>query len=86
MLDVSAPLTAQEVGDGNLNLVFIIENGDNPAETVILKQALPYLRVAGDSWPLTRERMRFETQALLKHGELAPSCRRSTTRIARCRW
>ena len=38
----------------------------------MLKQALPYLRVAGESWPLTRERMRFETQALVKHNELAP--------------
>ena len=38
----------------------------------ILKQALTYLRVAGESWPLTRERMRFEIQALLKHNELAP--------------
>ncbi|MEA3336281.1 MAG: S-methyl-5-thioribose kinase [Chloroflexota bacterium] len=65
-------LSISEVGDGNLNLVFIVENGANPAESVILKQALPYLRVAGDSWPLTRERMRYETQALLKHNELAP--------------
>jgi len=65
-------LVAEEVGDGNLNLVFIIENNDDPRQSVVLKQALPYLRVAGDSWPLTRERMRFETQALLKHNELAP--------------
>jgi len=65
-------LVAKEVGDGNLNLVFIIENSDDPKQSVVLKQALPYLRVAGDSWPLTRERMRFETQALLKHNELAP--------------
>ena len=65
-------LSVSEVGDGNLNLVFIVQNEDNPSESVILKQALPYLRVAGDSWPLTRERMRYETQALLKHNELAP--------------
>lgn len=69
--DFSA-LSVIEVGDGNLNLVFIITNQTNPGESVILKQALPYLRVAGDSWPLTRERMRYETQALLKHNELAP--------------
>ena len=67
-----ADFLVTEVGDGNLNLVFIIENRNNPDETLILKQALPYLRVAGDSWPLTRERMRYETQALLKHDELAP--------------
>ena len=65
-------LSIREVGDGNLNLVFIVENDANCEEAVILKQALPFLRVAGDSWPLTRERMRYETQALLKHNELAP--------------
>jgi 5-methylthioribose kinase len=65
-------LSISEVGDGNLNLVFIVENTANPAESLVLKQALPFLRVAGDSWPLTRERMRYETQALLKHNELAP--------------
>lgn len=65
-------LLVSEVGDGNLNLVFIVQNEANPTESVILKQALPFLRVAGDSWPLTRERMRYETQALLKHNELAP--------------
>ena len=49
----------KEVGDGNVNLVFTVENRDNPQHSVVLKQALPYLRVAGESWPLTRERMRF---------------------------
>lgn len=72
VLPATERLRASEVGDGNLNLVFIIESLDNPEHSVVLKQALPYLRVAGDSWPLTRERMRFETQALLKHNELAP--------------
>ena len=67
-----ARLSAQEVGDGNLNLVFIIENEDDSQQSAVVKQALPYLRVAGDSWPLTRERMRFETQALLLENELAP--------------
>ena len=35
-------LVAKEVGDGNLNLVFIIENNDDPEQSVVLKQALPY--------------------------------------------
>ena len=43
-------LIAREVGDGNLNLVFIIENEKNTLQSAILKQALPYLRVAGESW------------------------------------
>lgn len=66
------PLSASEVGDGNLNQVFIVRDTHEPARTVVVKQALPYLRVAGESWPLTRERMRFESQALIKHNELAP--------------
>ena len=72
LFDKDAELEVREVGDGNLNLVFIVINSKNPEQTVVLKQALPYLRVAGDSWPLTRERMRYETQALLKYNELAP--------------
>ncbi len=66
------PIVVKEVGDGNLNLVFFVELEDDPTQSVVVKQALPYLRVAGDSWPLTRERMRFESQALIKHNELAP--------------
>ena len=67
-----ANLVVEEVGDGNLNMVFIVRNADNDSEKVILKQALTYLRVAGESWPLTRERMRFEIQALLKYNEICP--------------
>lgn len=65
-------LTVEEVGDGNLNMVFIVRNSGKPEENAILKQALPYLRVAGESWPLTRDRMRIEIQALLAHNELVP--------------
>jgi 5-methylthioribose kinase len=75
ILPPGAGLSAREVGDGNLNQVFIVQSrgaDGNPNGSVVLKQALPYLRVAGESWPLTRERMRFETQALVKHNELAP--------------
>jgi 5-methylthioribose kinase len=63
-------LSAVEVGDGNLNQVFILKNGIG--EAAVLKQALPYLRVAGDSWPLTRERVRYETGALQLYNKLAP--------------
>jgi 5-methylthioribose kinase len=47
----------REVGDGNLNLVFIIEG---PAGSVCVKQALPYVRAAGPSWPMPPERAFFE--------------------------
>ena len=48
----------EEVGDGNLNLVFIVHG---PAGSVCVKQALPYVRVAGTSWPMTLERAFFES-------------------------
>lgn len=63
---------AREVGDGNLNLVFIVQSSSFPDDAVIVKQAIPYLRVAGEAWPLSRERMRFESQALLLYHELVP--------------
>ena len=47
----------REVGDGNLNLVFLV---DGPLGAVCVKQALPYVRVAGPSWPMTPERAFFE--------------------------
>jgi len=57
-----------EIGDGNLNFVYIIKNG---AKSVILKQAVPYLRCAGESWPLSRERMNYEIRALETFKSLA---------------
>jgi 5-methylthioribose kinase len=47
----------REVGDGNLNLVFIVEGVDG---SVCVKQALPYVRAAGPSWPMSLERAFFE--------------------------
>jgi 5-methylthioribose kinase len=47
----------REVGDGNLNMVFIVEGR---AGSVCVKQALPYVRVAGPGWPMSPERAYFE--------------------------
>ncbi len=60
----------REVGDGNLNYVYIVTNSNNPEETVVLKQAVPFLRVAGESWPLDIERMNFEVAALIGYAVL----------------
>ena len=59
----------REVGDGNLNLVFIVEG---PAGGVVVKQALPYLRLVGESWPLPLERSWFESMALAEQARAAP--------------
>ena len=61
----------REVGDGNLNLVFILSGPDGPG--LVLKQALPYVRLVGPSWPMTPDRAAKEAQALRLHGALAPA-------------
>lgn len=63
-------VVGQEVGDGNLNLVFkILDNEGN--SRVIVKQALPYVRCVGESWPLTLDRARLEAQILTQHYQYA---------------
>ncbi len=58
-----------EVGDGNLNLVFIVRG---PESGLVVKQALPYVRLVGESWPLPLERAFFEHEALVEHARHAP--------------
>ena len=59
----------REIGDGNLNLVFLVE-GSRAA--VIAKQALPYVRMVGESWPLPLSRSHFEHLALGEQHRLCP--------------
>ena len=67
--DDPARWTVREVGDGNLNLVFIVEG---PAGAVVVKQALPYVRLVGESWPLPLKRAFFEYHALTRQAERDP--------------
>lgn len=62
-------LSCTEIGDGNLNLVFRITDQSNKG--LIVKQALPYAKVIGESWPLTLDRARIESSAMLKQAETA---------------
>jgi 5-methylthioribose kinase len=59
----------REVGDGNLNLVFIVEG---PEGSVVVKQALPYVRLVGESWPLPLRRAYFEYNALIRQSARDP--------------
>lgn len=62
---------ALEVGDGNLNLVFKILDQQGKSR-VIVKQALPYVRCVGESWPLTLDRARLEAETLIEHYKYSP--------------
>jgi 5-methylthioribose kinase len=64
-----AAWSISEVGDGNLNLVFIVRGTSGG---IAVKQALPYVRLVGESWPLPLSRSHYEHQALTLQARLAP--------------
>ncbi|PJW17114.1 S-methyl-5-thioribose kinase [Geobacillus sp. WSUCF-018B] len=66
-----APLVCREIGDGNLNLVFHIVDQETK-QGVIIKQALPYAKVVGESWPLTLKRAVIESNALRTFASYVP--------------
>ena len=55
----------EEVGDGNLNLVFFVKSG---TKSICIKQPLPYLRVLKD-WPLTLKRSYYEAEYMKIHSK-----------------
>jgi 5-methylthioribose kinase len=65
-----AAWSISEVGDGNLNLVFIVKGTEGG---VAVKQALPYVRLVGESWPLPLSRSHYEYLALTNQARLAPA-------------
>jgi 5-methylthioribose kinase len=62
-------LSVSEVGDGNLNLVF--RCADGAGRRLVLKQALPYVRLVGPDWPMTEERATREAGAIQAHSAVS---------------
>ncbi|KAL3651353.1 hypothetical protein CASFOL_004355 [Castilleja foliolosa] len=62
-------LEIKEIGDGNLNFVYIVIG---TSASFVIKQALPYVRCIGESWPMAKERAYFEATTLREHGRLCP--------------
>lgn len=69
-IDPDRLVSVSEIGDGNLNLVFLLR--DATGRGLVLKQALPYVRMTGEGWPMTPERARFEVDSLRAHHALLP--------------
>ncbi|CAK9884419.1 MAG: Methylthioribose kinase [Candidatus Erwinia impunctatus] len=67
----SSLVDAEEIGDGNLNLVFKIKD-DRGVSQLVVKQALPYVRCVGESWPLTLDRARIEAEVSGIHSQFCP--------------
>jgi 5-methylthioribose kinase len=68
--DKEGELVCREIGDGNLNLVFHVSQPSSGG-SLIVKQALPYAKVVGESWPLSLDRARIESEALILQERLA---------------
>ena len=54
-------LVVKDLADGNLNLVYAIIDQDDPGNKILIKQALPHLRVL-KSWKLIKERLEYEAK------------------------
>ncbi|MCL2014577.1 MAG: S-methyl-5-thioribose kinase [Oscillospiraceae bacterium] len=64
-----AVLTVKEIGDGNLNYVFLVT--DNSGKSVIVKQAGESLRISS-AMRVSTDRNRIESEILELQGRLAP--------------
>ena len=62
-----------EIGDGNLNFVYRVTSTVDTTRSVIVKQAVPYLRMVGEEWPLSRDRMKYEIRALQVYNQVVPN-------------
>jgi 5-methylthioribose kinase len=65
-------LLAKEIGDGNLNFVYLISSKVDAQKALIVKQAVPYLRCVGREFALSKERMTYEIRALSEFKNIAP--------------
>jgi 5-methylthioribose kinase len=65
-------LVITEIGDGNLNYVYRVTRPGPEKRSLIVKQAVPYLRMVGEEWPLSKDRMIIEIRALQAYNRIAP--------------
>jgi 5-methylthioribose kinase len=66
-----ADIRVREVSDGNMNRVFLAASTDG-TRSLAVKQALPWVRVAGPSWPMSPDRADAEARAYERIAQVAP--------------
>jgi len=66
-----AELRIEEIGDGNLNTVYRVSDAARPERSLVLKHAPPYIKILGPDYPLSTERLTFESRALDVYNRLA---------------
>ena len=62
----------EDIGDGNLNTVYRVSDATRPERSLILKHAPPYIKVLGPDYPLSPERLTYESRALAVYNRLVP--------------
>ena len=67
----ASDLLVEEIGDGNINYVYRVCTSDR-STSVIVKQGLPWVRIIGESWPLSLVRVRIEAETLQFEAGCAP--------------
>ena len=65
-------LEVQEINDGNMNYAYVVTNTLDSNQSVFVKQAPPYIKVLGEEWPLNRQRMTAEINALNYQSSVCP--------------
>ena len=71
MFESEAELRIEEIGDGNLNTVYRVSDAADSARSLVLKHAPPYIKILGPDYPLSTERLTFESRALDVYNRLA---------------
>ena len=70
IFEPEAVLHIEEIGDGNLNTVYRVSDAARPARSLVLKHAPPYIKILGPDYPLSTERLTFESRALDVYNQL----------------
>lgn len=70
MFEPAVPLRIEEIGDGNLNTVYRVSDVAHPERSLVLKHAPPYIKILGPDYPLSTERLTYESRALEIYNQL----------------
>ena len=71
MFESETKLRIEEIGDGNLNTVYRVSDAVNPERSIVLKHAPPYIKILGPEYPLSIERLTYESRALDIYNQFA---------------
>lgn len=71
IFELATELRIEEIGDGNLNTVYRVSDVKRPERSLVLKHAPPYIKILGPDYPLSTERLTYESRALDVYNRLA---------------